>query len=120
MNGLRETDPELAERVLAGVFTFVDILMRIATVDVATAVKTVPQTDMVIALCYANGNGMEEVSEFILGVLSRRMADTIRAEIEERGAVKTKEGEAAITALVYGIQGQISAGEISFVDLDDD
>jgi len=61
---------------------------------------------------------MEEVSEFILGGLSRRMADTIREEIEERGAVKTKE-EAAVTALVSGIQGQISAGEISFVDLDD-
>ena len=100
MNGLRETDPELAERVLAGVFTFVDIPTRIAAVDVATAVKTVAQTDMVIALCYANGNGMEEFSEFILGGLSRRMAETIREEIEERGAVKTKEGEAAVTALV--------------------
>ena len=120
MNGLRETDPELAERVLAGVFTFVDIPTRIAAVDIATAVKTVAQTDMVIALCYANGNGMEEVSEFILGGLSRRMAETIREEIEERGAVKTKEGEAAVNALVSGIQGQISVGEISFVDLDDD
>jgi flagellar motor switch protein FliG len=48
------------------------------------------------------------------------MADIIREEIEERGSVKTKEGEAAITALVSGIQGQISAGEISFVDLDGD
>ena len=47
------------------------------------------------------------------------MADTIREEIKERGAVKTKEGEAAVTALVSGIQVQISAGEISFVDLDD-
>jgi flagellar motor switch protein FliG len=120
MNGLRETDPELAERVLAGVFTFVDIPTRIAAVDIATAVKTVAQTDKVIALYYANGNGMEEVSEFILGGLSRRMAESIREEIEERGAVKTKEGEAAVTALVSGIQGQISAGEISFVDLDDD
>ena len=48
------------------------------------------------------------------------MADTIREEIEERGAVKTKEREAAVTALVSGVQRQISAGEISFVDLDDD
>ena len=120
MNGLRETDPDLAERVFAGVFTFVDIPTRIAAVDVATAVKTVAQTDMVIALFYANANGMDEVSEFILGGLSRRMAETIREEIEDRGAVKTKEGEAAVTALVSGIQGQISAGEISFVDLDDD
>ncbi len=120
MNGLRETDPDLAERVLAGVFTFVDIPTRIAAVDIATAVKTVAQTDKVIALYYANGNGMEEVSEFILGGLSRRMAETIREEIEERGAVKTKEGEAAVTALVSVIQGQISVGEISFVDLDDD
>ena len=97
-----------------------DIPTRIAAVDVATAVKTVAQTDMVIAVCYANGNGMEQVSEFILGGLSRRMAETIREEIEERGAVKTKEGEAAVTALVSAIQGQISPGEISFVDLDDD
>ena len=90
MNGLRETDSELAERVLAGVFTFVDIPTRIAAVDLATAVKTVAQTDMVIALCYANRNGIEEVSEFILGGLSRRMDETIREEIEERGAVKAK------------------------------
>jgi len=94
--------------------------LRIAAVDIATAVKTVAQTDMVIALCYANGNGMEEVNEFILGRLSRRMAETIREEIEERGAVKTKEGEAAVASLVSAIQRQISAGEISFVDLDDD
>ncbi|ERL97252.1 FliG C-terminal domain [Rhodobacteraceae bacterium HIMB11] len=31
---------------------------------------------------------MEQVSEFILGGLSRRMTETIREEIEERGAVK--------------------------------
>ena len=77
------------------------------------------ETDMIIALCHANGNGMEEVSEFIPSGLSRRMAKTTREEIEERGAVKTKEGEPAVTALVSGTQGQISAGEISFVDLDD-
>ena len=71
MNGLRETDPELDERRLAGVFTFMDIPTRSSAVDVATAVKA-------------------------------------------------KEGEATVTALVSGIQEQISAGEISFVDLDDD
>jgi flagellar motor switch protein FliG len=120
MNGLRETDPELAERVLAGVFTFIDIPTRIAIADVAMAVKTVAQTDLVVALCYANSNGMEEVSEFILEGLSRRMAETLREEIAERGAVKTKDGDAAITALVSGVQGQISAGEISFVDLEQD
>jgi flagellar motor switch protein FliG len=120
MNGLRETDPELAERVLAGVFTFIDIPTRIAIADVAMAVKTVAQTDLVVALCYANSNGMEEVSDFILEGLSRRMAETLREEIAERGAVKTKDGDAAITALVSGVQGQISAGEISFVDLEQD
>jgi flagellar motor switch protein FliG len=120
MNGLRETDPELAERVLAGVFTFIDISTRIAIADVAMAVKTVAQTDLVVALCYANSNGMEEVSDIILEGLSRRMAETLREEIAERGAVKTKDGDAAITALVSGVQGQISAGEISFVDLEQD
>jgi flagellar motor switch protein FliG len=78
MNGLREKDPELAERVLAGVFTFIDIPTRIAIADVAMAVKTVAQTDLVVALCYANSNGMEEVSDFILEGLSRRMAETLR------------------------------------------
>ena len=112
MNGQRETDPELSERVLASVFTFVNVPTHIAAVDVATAVETVVQTDMVIALCCANENGIEEFSEFILGGLSRRMAETIREEIEE--------GEAAVTALISVIQGQISVGEISFVDLDDD
>ena len=104
MNGQRETDPELSERVLASVFTFVNVPTHIAAVDVATAVETVVQTDMVIALCCANENGIEEFSEFILGGLSRRMAETIREEIEERGTVKNKEGEAAVTALVSGIR----------------
>lgn len=119
MNGLRESDPDLAERVLAGVFTFIDIPTRIAKMDITTAVKTVNQTDLVNALCYAGANGLEEVKEFILEGLSKRLAETIREEIEERGAVKTKVGEAAITTLVAGIQGQISAGEINFVDFDD-
>ena len=81
MNGQRETDPELSKRVLASVFTFVNGPTHIAAVDVATAVENVVQTDMVIALCCANENGIEEVSEFILGGLSRRTAETIR-EVE--------------------------------------
>ena len=48
------------------------------------------------------------------------MAETLREEIAERGAAKTKDGDAAITALVSGEQGQISASEISFVDLEQD
>jgi hypothetical protein len=89
----------------------VDIFDPVPTQDISARAKAV----IVIALCYANENGLEEVSEFILGGLSQRMAETIRDETEDRSSVKTKEGEAAVTALVPGIQGQISAGEISFL-----
>lgn len=120
INGLRETVSELAERVMAGVFSFVDIPTRIAAMDAGMAVKTVAQSEMVIAQCCANANGMEEVSEFTFVGLSRRMAGTIREEIQDRSAFKTKEGEAAVTGLVSGVQSQISAGEISDVYLHED
>jgi flagellar motor switch protein FliG len=97
----------------------VDIIVPVPT-SLTQDMSARAKAAIVIALCYVNGNGMEEVSEFILSGLSRRMAETIHEETEDRSAVKTKEGEAAVTALVPGIQGQISAGEIRFVDLDDD
>ena len=60
------------------------------------------------------------VVEFILSNMSQRMADQIREEMEEKGGVKQKDGEAAMTTLVSNIRALADAGEIFLVAEDED
>ena len=120
LTGLRDTDAALAERVERAVFTFENIPERIAQNDIPNAIRTVPQSDLIVAFAYARANGLSDIVHFILSALSKRMVDRIEEEMAELGKVTRKDGHAAIAMLVNGIQGQIAAGEISFVTPEDE
>ena len=120
LTGLRDTDAALAERVERAVFTFENIPERIAQNDIPNAIRTVPQSDLIVAFAYARANGLSDIVHFILSALSKRMVDRIEQEMAELGKVTRKDGQAAIAMLVNGIQGQIDAGEIRFVTPDDE
>ena len=120
LTGLRDTDAALTERVECAVFTFENIPERIAQNDIPNAIRTVPQSDLIVAFAYARANGLSDIVHFILSALSKRMVDRIGEEMAELGKVTRKDGQAAIAMLVNGIQGQIDAGEIRFVTQDDE
>lgn len=111
MEGLEETDPAFAEEVRRSIFTFGNIPARIDSRDVAKVVRAVDQEDLVRALTAATGD-LAEVSEFILGAMSKRMADALREEIEDLGEVDPEAGEDAMGAVVSAIRALEEEGEI--------
>jgi flagellar motor switch protein FliG len=110
--GLGEEDAEFANRVRRAIFTFADIAARIEGRDVPKITRGVDQAVLVTALASATSEQDAASAEYILANLSQRMAATLREEMAARGAVKTKDGDAAQTALIAAIRELQSSGEI--------
>ncbi|MFX0543439.1 flagellar motor switch protein FliG [Roseovarius sp. S4756] len=115
LTGLDAEDQAFAEQVRRAIFTFANIPARVAEADVPKVARGVEQSVLVTALAAAAAGDLGDVAEFILGNMSRRLADAIREEIEELGRVKIKEGEEAMTQVVNGIRRLQAGGEITLV-----
>ncbi|QYX57913.1 flagellar motor switch protein FliG [Roseovarius sp. SCSIO 43702] len=115
LSGLEEEDRDFAARVRRAIFTFVHIPQRLAPSDVPRVMREVDQTRLVSALAAAGPAGLGEAAEFILENLSKRMAGTLREEMEEAGSVKPKTGEEAMTEIVNAIRRLEAAGEITLI-----
>ncbi|OYX44441.1 MAG: flagellar motor switch protein FliG [Rhodobacterales bacterium 32-67-9] len=113
LTGLTEADEGFAAQVRRAIFTFADITDRIDGRDIAKVIRGVDQATLVTALAGATGDADAPVAEFILANMSQRMAATLREEMTERGKVKEKDAEAAMTAIIVAIRALESAGEIT-------
>lgn len=111
LQGLAETDAELAERVRRAVFTFSDIPDRLAPLDVQALTRTVDQATLITAMAGADER-TEAAVEFILSNISQRMATQLRDEISERGTPAPEEAEAAMSEITAALRGLEAAGEI--------
>lgn len=118
VEGLREFDADLADRVRAAMFSF-DDLVTLGDRDVQQILRSVDSKDLAIALKGAPG----AVQQKILGNLSSRAADTLREEVELLGRVRSsavEEARASVMRVVRDLeeQGQLvleRAGD-DFVD----
>jgi flagellar motor switch protein FliG len=118
VDGLREVDEALAEKVRAAMFSF-DDLQRLSDREVQQVLRGVDSKDLAIALKGAS----EGVTEKILSNLSSRASETLREEIELLGRVRmaaVEEARATVMRVVAELQeaGQIvveRAGD-DFVD----
>ncbi|PID37159.1 MAG: flagellar motor switch protein FliG [Rhodobacterales bacterium] len=119
LNGLDEDDRGFAEEVRKAIFTFAHIPARVDPRDVPKFTKEVEQEVLVTALAGATGK-MEETAEFILGAMSKRMAEQLREEMTERGKVKPKEAEAAMTEIVAAIRELEAAGDLLLIAEEED
>jgi flagellar motor switch protein FliG len=119
LEGLEKQDSEFATRVRKAIFTFENIPDRVDPRDVPKIIRGLSPETLSAALSAASASGMETSSDFILNNISKRMADSIRDEIQENGPVTGKDGEAAIAELVTEIRALETAGEIFFVAQDD-
>jgi len=111
LDGLDAEDAGFAEEVRRAIFTFANIPERIDPRDVPKITREVEQPVLITALAGATGD-LGPVAEFILGAISKRMAEQLREEIEARGAVKPKEAEAAMSAVVSAIRALETAGDL--------
>ncbi|MEE9426605.1 MAG: FliG C-terminal domain-containing protein [Paracoccaceae bacterium] len=114
LEGLQQADAGFADLVRKAIFTFANIPERIDPRDVPKITRDVDPADLVTALVAAQ-EGEKEVADFILDNMSQRMADQIREEMEEKGEVKLKDGEAAMTSVVITVRGLADSGEIFLV-----
>lgn len=119
LTGLDEEDASFAEEVRKAIFTFTNIPSRIDPRDVPKVTKDIDQAVLITALAAATGE-LEEAAEFILGAMSKRMAEQIREEMQSLGKVKAADGEAAMNAVIARIREMEGAGEILLIAEDED
>ncbi|HEY9037744.1 MAG TPA: FliG C-terminal domain-containing protein [Roseovarius sp.] len=120
LTGLDAEDQEFAAQVRRAIFTFANVSARIKPNDVPKITRDVEHAVLVKALSAASAGEMSEVADFILENMSRRMADSLREEIEELGRVKLKDGEEAMTEVVNAVRRLAASGEITLIQPDDE
>lgn len=122
LEGLEETDSEFARLVRRAIFTFANIPERVKPADVPTILRDLPRQDIAIALSAAMAGNEDLVlaANFLLENLSKRMADALRDEIEERGTVSDREGERAMKDIIAVIRQMEADGDIKLVIPEDD
>lgn len=121
LDDLTQTDADLGDAVRRAIFTFADIPRRIRARDIPRVLRLVEQPQLVAALslAQARGGADAEAAEAILSNMSQRMADALRDEIAERGTIRTKDGEAAMNAIVGEIRTLVENGDVELITEDD-
>ena len=114
LDSLDASDSEFAARVRAAVFSFENIPDRIDPRDLPKVLKGVDNPTLVTALGGMQSE-MGEVVDFILGSISKRLAEQIREEISEAGTIGLEAGEEAAGAIVASIRNLEESGEITLV-----
>jgi flagellar motor switch protein FliG len=88
VDSIRESDPDLAQKIMDKMFTFEDLL-KLDNKAVQMVLKEVASDALVIALKGASS----ELKEKILGNMSSRAAEALREDLESRGPVRLSEVE---------------------------
>src|SRR5690606_12142193 len=98
LRGLDTDDAGFAEQVRKAIFTFIHIPARILPRDVPKIVRMVDPPILTTAFAAALASPtLAPVAEFFLANMSQRLAQSLREVIDERGVVKEKEADAAMT-----------------------
>ncbi|MCP5036860.1 MAG: flagellar motor switch protein FliG [Rhodobacteraceae bacterium] len=118
LQGLDEDDATFASEVRKAIFTFANIPSRIDPRDVPKITRDIDQAQLITALATATDD-LADVVEFILGAMSKRMAEQLREEMENLGNVKAAEGEAAMNAVIGSIRDLEASGEILLIAEDE-
>ncbi len=120
LKSLQETDSTFAEIVRRSIFTFEHIAERLAARDVSKVVRIVDQRILVTALAAAQDNpGQMPSAEHILTNLSQRMAHGLREEMAQRGKIKEKDAEEAMSATISAIRQLEGVGELVLITSDE-
>ncbi|QOL79722.1 flagellar motor switch protein FliG [Pseudooceanicola spongiae] len=120
LTGLDETDSDFAERVRKAIFTYTNIPQRIAPRDIPKIVRGLDPAILVTALAASTDPEAAKTAEYILGNMSARLADSIREEVKDRGKVKAKDGEEAMTEVVNEVRALEAAGELLLLTGDEE
>ena len=104
---LRETDPDLAQKIMDNMFTF-DDLLKIDDRGIQVLLREVQSESLVIALKGAS----PELREKFFRNMSTRAAETLREDLESRGPVRLSEVESEQKELIKITRRLANEGEI--------
>ncbi len=122
LEGLLAEDTEFGEGVRKSIFTFADIAARVSVQDVPKIMRDIDPGELVRALASATkaGGKLEPSASHLLDNMSKRMAENLREEMAEVGALKQADAEAAQNAVVTAIRDAADGGVITLVEPDED
>ena len=121
LEGLEAEDAAFAAEVRRAIFTFAHIPARLNPRDAPKVTRLVEQPVLVTAIAAAQGKPeLEAAAEFLLDNISQRLAQGLREEMANRGKVRDKDGDEAMTAIVNAIRQLEAAGELSLIQPEDE
>jgi flagellar motor switch protein FliG len=104
---IRETDNDLAQRVMDNLFTF-DDLMNVDDRGIQALLKEVQSESLVVALKGAK----PELRDRVLKNMSTRAAETLKEELDARGPVRVAEVEAEQKELLKVVRRLAEEGQL--------
>ena len=107
VDSIRESDPDLAQKIMDKMFTFEDLL-KLDNKAIQMVLKEVASDALVIALKGASG----ELKEKILGNMSSRAAEALREDLESRGPVRLSEVESQQKDILKVVRRLSDEGQI--------
>lgn len=122
LEGLGTEDPEFAEKVRKAIFTYENIPERIEGSDIPALSREIDAGIFLAALTYGRdlGGPTAEATEFILGNLSKRMAESLREQMDGHKKLRKTEGEAALGDVIAAIRAAVDTGTITFRTTDEE
>lgn len=108
LSGLEQSDPDLAERIRAGMFRFDDV-MGLDDVTLQTALRSVPRNELALALKGKPQQMLEKVTHNV----STRAAEDLLEDLSALGPQRLSAVEAAEAHIVMVVRELADSGEIT-------
>ena len=115
VEAIRESDPDLAQKILDQMFTF-DDLNKLDDKGIQAVLREVQSDALVIALKSAD----PDLREKIFKNMSQRAAETMREDLESKGPVRVSEVEAQQKEILKVVRRLADEGQIALAGGGDD
>ncbi len=119
LNNLEQTSQPLAQAVQRKMFTISDVPKRVDRSNVSTILRELENDVLIKALCLSKKNA-PETFDFILGNISKRLAEQLRESVADLGDVSAKDGEEAQFEMINLIRRLAERGVITLITPDDE
>jgi flagellar motor switch protein FliG len=110
IEAIRETDPDLAQKVIDQMFTF-DDLIKLEDSAIQLILREVQSDQLVIALKSAE----PALREKVFKNMSQRAAETLREDLDSKGPVKISDVEVQQKDILKIVRRLIEEGQIALV-----
>ena len=108
LDHIRETDADLAQKIMDNMFTF-DDLIKLDDKGLQALLKEVQSESLVVALKGAT----PELRDKVFKNMSNRAAEALREDLESRGPVRVSEVEAEQKELLKTVRRLMDEGQIA-------